>query len=132
MEIWKNVIEFEGLYLVSNKGTIKRHPNAYLLSNTHIKEHIIKPHINHCGYYYVDLCKNGKKTRKTIHQLVATAFIPNFHYGDLINHIDGNKLNNNLNNLEKTTTRDNELHKYANNLGKKSGDSKYNNVYLIL
>lgn len=129
MEEWKEVVDFEGLYLVSNLGNIKRHPNASLLSKTHNKDtNSRKLYKNHCGYYYLDLCKNGKKIRKTVHQIVAAAFIPGFHYGDTVNHIDGDKANNAVSNLEKTTNSANEIHKYAHGLGKKAGKSKYHNV----
>lgn len=128
MEIWKDVLNFEGLYQVSSKGNIRRHPDSYLHSKTHTKSLERKLQINRLGYYYFDLCKNGKKYRKTVHQIVMASFNPNFHYGDPINHIDGNKLNNSLNNLEITTSSDNEIHKHSHNLGKKPGKSKYRNV----
>lgn len=128
MEIWKDVVDFEGLYQVSNYGNFRRHQNCYLKSKTHTRSIERSKQINYLGYYYVDLSKNGKKYRKTVHQLVMTAFYPNFHYGDLVNHIDGNKLNNRLDNLEPTTPSDNEVHKYSHNLGKKPGKSIYRNV----
>lgn len=129
MENWKEVVDFEGLYLVSNLGNIKRHPNAKLISKTHnTANEPRKPLLNRLGYLYIDLCKDGKKYRKTVHQIVAAAFIPGFHYGEIVNHIDGIKTNNAVTNLEKVSASDNEVHKYANGLGNKPGKSKYHNV----
>ena len=132
MENWKEVVDFEGLYLISDQGNLIRHPKAKELSKTHnTANKPRKPQLNYLGYLYVDLCKNGKKYRKTVHQLVAAAFIPNFHYGDIVNHIDGDKTNNVVTNLEKVSTSENEIHKYAHGLGNKPGKSKYHNVHII-
>lgn len=100
MEIWKPVIGAENHYLVSNFGNVKR------IS----KDKIIKPFLNK-GYLMVAMSVNNTKIRKTIHQLVARAFFDNFEYGDIVNHIDGNKLNNKLDNLEKSTYSLNNTHK---------------------
>ena len=87
-EIWKEITEYEGLYWVSNLGHVK---NKY--------DKILIPEIR-SGYYSVDLCKNGKHKKHRIHRLVAEAFIPNPDNLPQVNHIDENKVNNNVDNLE--------------------------------
>ena len=133
MELWKSVVDFEGLYQVSSLGKVRRDPDACLLSRTHNNSHNLERKLckNKLGYLYLDLCKDGKKYRKTVHQLVMAAFNPNFKYGMIVNHIDGDKTNNSITNLEITTTSANEVHKYAHALGKKAGKSKYWNVHTI-
>lgn len=62
------------------------------------------------GYYYVELCKDGKGYKKDIHRLLGEHFIDGYFEGAVINHIDGNKLNNDLDNLEWVTFSDNLQH----------------------
>lgn len=124
-EVWKDVVDFEGLYQVSNKGNFRRHEN----SNFKTKERTL--HLNRLGYLYATLSKKGKSVKKTVHQLVARAFIPNFEYGDVVNHIDGNKLNNWVSNLEKSNHQDNNIHSYTTGLRSKPGSSKYHYVHIV-
>jgi hypothetical protein len=127
IEIWKDVVDFEGLYQISNKGNFRRHPDKQGKGkNPKSLKRAIS--INRLGYEYVDFCKKGKKSKKTVHQLVAAAFISGFVYGQNINHIDGDKKNNNLCNLEKTNYIENNLHAHRIGLVKKPGKSKYHNV----
>ena len=123
-EIWKDVIDFEGLYEISNKGNFRRHQN--LTSNT-----ARKTHENRLGYLYASLHKENKRYKKTVHQLVAKAFIENFNYGDPVNHIDGNKQNNAITNLEKTTASENNLHAHTLGLRSKPGKSPYHCVHIV-
>lgn len=103
-EIWKDIAGYEGLYQVSNQGnvraTIRRGTNG---SN-------LKLRINVVGYYYVNLFKNGKGKNQLVHRLVTTAFLPNPLGKPQVNHKDGNKLNNNLDNLEWSTPKENTQH----------------------
>ena len=106
MEKWKDIKGYEGKYQVSNYGRVKSlYTNK--LKNTAIKN---------TGYECVDLYINGKRENKTIHRLVAMAFITNPNSYKVINHIDGNKVNNNANNLEWCTQSYNIKHSYDNNL----------------
>ena len=106
MEIWRDIHGYEGKYQVSNYGRIKS------LYTNKLKKATIK----NWGYKCVDLYLNGKRENKTIHRLVAMTFIPNPNGYKVINHIDGNKLNNNVNNLEWCTQSYNIKHSYDNNL----------------
>lgn len=124
-ELWKDVVDFEGLYQVSNKGNFRRHENSSFKT---IERTL---HLNRLGYLYATLSKKGKSVKKTIHQLVARAFIPNFEYGDVVNHIDGNKLNNWVNNLEKSNYQDNNIHAYTTGLRSKPGSSQYHYVHIV-
>ena len=123
-EIWKDVVEFEGLYEVSNLGTFRRHHS--LTPNTSRKVHE-----NRLGYLYASMSVKGKTYKKTLHQLIARAFIEGFNYGDPVNHIDGNKHNNAVTNLEKTTASDNNIHAHTLGLRSKPGSSKYHYVHIV-
>lgn len=70
------------------------------------------------GYSVVVLYKDNKRTTKSVHRLVVNAFIPNPNNKPEVNHIDGNKNNNEISNLEWNTRRENQLHAYAHNLRK--------------
>ena len=120
-EEWKDVVDYEGIYQISNKGNFRRNP---------LKPRKAKypKQINRLGYEYVSISKHGKKMNKTIHQLVAAAFIPDFRYGMHVNHKDGNKTNNCLNNLELTNPVHNNTHAAALPTTTKQGKSKYYNV----
>ena len=103
-EIWKDIKDYEGLYQVSNLGNVKR--NNHILYKTKRT------------YYGVILSKNNIKKYKNIHRLVAETFIPNPDNKPQVNHIDGNKLNNNKNNLEWVTISENGKHAYRIGLEK--------------
>lgn len=110
-EIWKDVVGFEGKYQISNYGRIKRLTYAIIRSNGKKqtwKEKILNPTKDASGYYGIRSCtknniKNGTMITLRIHRLVAEAFIPNPNNYNHINHIDGNKLNNRVDNLEWCT-----------------------------
>ncbi len=116
---WKPIKGYEGLYEVSNIGEIKALERLKNCNKGYgkIKEHIMKPNHCKCEYYRVPLTDyNHKRKYYLIHRLVAQAFIPNpNNYGD-VNHKDGNKLNNNVDNLEWCTRSDNLIHAYNNGL----------------
>lgn len=106
MEIWKPIKGYEGLYEVSNLGRVKSLPRR----GTYGIEHILKPSPNKKGYPQVQLCKNSEYCPKRVHRLVAENFIPNPDNLPQVNHIDGNKLNNNVENLEWCTNEYNYKH----------------------
>ena len=126
-EIWRDIPEFEGYYEISNLGRVKtkaRNIKKFLKYNYHnqpIKERIIKQRLTQ-GYPSVSLWKDRKLYNKTLHRLLAKAFIPNPNNYPVVNHIDGNKLNNSLDNLEWCTHQHNTNEAYRlglNNISKK-------------
>ena len=110
MEIWKKIKGFEN-YEISNLGRVK--------SNNLKKEKILKFRITKTGYYRVMLQKNCFKKELLVHRLVAEAFIPNKENKKEVNHIDLNKSNNRVENLEWTTRSENIAHSYLNGRNKK-------------
>ena len=92
MEVWKDIEESGGRYEVSNKGRVRNKET----------QHILKPGIK-CGYEQVALRCGAITKHRNIHRLVAIAFIPNPKNLGYVNHIDENKKNNNVENLEWCT-----------------------------
>lgn len=129
LEIWKDVVGYEGLYQVSNLGRVKSVARIIYKDYRNSKTAVIKgiakqkrgdvimqPFIKKTGYYTVSLTKDHKKKTKMIHQLVAKAFIPNPENKEMINHIDCNTLNNRVDNLEWCTNSENQIHAMKNGL----------------
>lgn len=110
-EIWKDVIGFEGKYQISNFGRIK----SLNYNNTH-KEKIMKLSLDKYGYTKLSIAKNNKDYSKTIHRLVAQAFIPNPENKSQINHKNGVKTDNRVENLEWCTVSENHKHAFKNKL----------------
>lgn len=124
-EIWKDIPEYERLYQVSNKGRI-RSLTHYARNNKDggmrlIEGMILSPFATPTGYMQVLLSK-GKDIRKKhyVHRLVATAFLSNKSNLSDVNHIDGNKSNNVVDNLEWCTHKDNQRHMVQNRMTKKA------------
>lgn len=107
-EKWKDIIGYEGIYQISSHGSIK--------SLKYKKERILKPFLDTCGYLSIDLCNHCIEDYRRIHRLVAEAFIPQIVGKNYVNHKDGNKANNNVNNLEWCTASENVTHAYKNGL----------------
>lgn len=113
-EVWKSINEY-GDYMVSNKGRVKS--TSYLGHNGVCR--IMKPAVDHKGYMRISLWgSNGRKSFR-IHRLVAEAFIPNEELKTEVNHKDGNKQNNVVENLEWCSARENVLHAYQSGLKEK-------------
>ena len=112
IEVWKNIPEFES-YQVSNLGNVK--------SLKYGKERIRKQTIGGGGYYRLCLMKNKKPHKKIVSQLIAIAFLNHKPCGNkmVVDHIDTNKLNNKLYNLQVITNRENT------SKDRKNGSSKY-------
>ena len=102
--IWKDVEGFEGLYKVSNEGVVISTPR------NGAKGKVMKQYDMKRGYRQYDLRKNGKRHHAYVHRLIAIHFIANPENKPFVNHIDGNKLNNNIENLEWVTSKENMQH----------------------
>jgi hypothetical protein len=109
-EIWRKIEEFKN-YEVSNLGNV-RSLNYRRTGETKI----LKLGKDKNGYLYICLWENGKQYFKTVHRLVATAFISNPQGKPQINHINGDKENNRVSNLEWCTGKENCQHAYNTGL----------------
>jgi hypothetical protein len=116
MENWKDIKGYEGLYQISDKGVVKGLKRIILSrwgTPKEWKEKTIKTIVDHLGYCRVSLCKNGSVKTGKIHRLVAETFL---NGEGAINHKDGNKLNNDVNNLEFCTNKENLHHAFISGL----------------
>lgn len=120
VEIWKPVVNFESRYEVSNLGRIKS-----LISirnganNNSISSKILKQYTSRCGYQRVCLIsEDGKRNYKSVHRIVISTFRGKDSEKNQVNHINGIKADNRLENLEWVTQSENMLHAYAIGLEK--------------
>ena len=106
-EIWKEIVDYEGLYAVSNLGRVKRLKTDKKngTGNYARNEHIVSQQQNNKGYYSVSLYKNNIRKQLLVHRIVATAFIANANNYPIVNHIDENIKNNSVENLEWCTQK---------------------------
>jgi hypothetical protein len=116
MEIWKDIKGYEGLYQVSNEGRVKalnRVVKSRWGTPKPLKAKEIREVVDSLGYSRLSLCQDGKVKAHKIHRLVAEAFL----IGEgQINHIDGNKQNNHVSNLEFCTQQENNIHAHETGL----------------
>jgi hypothetical protein len=122
MEIWKNIEGYENVYQVSNYGRVRSLDRETLIVKgsgleykCFYKGKFIKPRIGDRGYLYVNLSTGNRKSYK-VHRLVAKQFLEKIPNKSIVNHIDGNKLNNNASNLEWCTTSENVKHAFDTGL----------------
>lgn len=99
-EIWKDIEGYDGIYEVSSWGRVKNSRTG----------RVLKAGKDIYGYLFVNVYKNGKRTNYKVHRLVAQAFIPNPQNKPQVNHIDENKENNYVENLEWCTAKENNNH----------------------
>ena len=127
-EIFKDIPKYEGVYQISDLGRVKSLPKEWVAGTGGVRSHngkFLKPVVGGNGYFNVALYREGKRKTKNAHQLVAIAFLnhtPNGYNGLIVDHIDNDKSNNNVNNLQLISTREN-LSK-----DRKGGTSKYAGV----
>lgn len=116
-EIWMPIPGYEGLYEASSQGRIKSLPKNGR------KEKIISQYINNRnGYCYMSLCKSGKRRTVRVHKYIILAFKGKSPDGKpQVNHIDGNKANNRIENLEYCSQSENMIHAYLTGLEKRKG-----------
>lgn len=130
-EIWKSIPGYEGLYEVSNFGNVKRLARKRIIStgvSKPLSEKILKKFTGKFGYIHVNLYKNKKLKQHRVHRLVMLAFTHMPNDKTNVNHIDGNKSNNNLSNLEWCSHKENTIHAYKIGLAKgRPGEQNSNN-----
>lgn len=97
-------------YTVDEQGNIESYRGFGRKPKRRISGYPIKPTADHKGYLYVTLCNSDSNKRHFVHKLVAVAFIPNPDRKPQVNHIDGNKLNCKVSNLEWCTNQENHDH----------------------
>ena len=124
-EEWKQIEGYEGMYEVSNFGRVRsvaRIVKASYGSQRNAYSRVLKPYTNRLGYQYVVLSKDGKTLTRSLHRLVAMAFIPNPNEYSIINHKDENPRNNRADNLEWCT----QMYNVHYGTGMERGNAKSN------
>lgn len=129
-EIWKQIKGYEGLYEISSLAKVKSISRLRTGGNNAIRERIMKPYLSRTGYHKVVLSKNKQDKHISVHRLIALVFVgepPTDKHE--VNHIDGNKLNNSIDNLEWVTRSQNLSHAYklglkVGNIGEKNNTTK--------
>lgn len=119
MEIWKSTTVLPGLFEVSNLGNVKCKSRNVIGNNGGVRffdEKIQKQRLNRDGYYRLTLKGNGKRIDVTTHKLVAIAFIPNEENKPFVNHKNGIKTDNRVENLEWCSASENVTHAVKNRL----------------
>lgn len=124
MEIWKDIAQFNGKYQVSNLGNVRsvtrtvtqRSPKGGVSVRT-LKGKTLKPKVTKNGYLELRLwAENSKGISVRVHRLVAEAFIPNPENKPQVNHKNGNKVDNSVDNLEWVTCQENVQHATKNGM----------------
>jgi hypothetical protein len=129
-ELWADIPGYENKYRVSNYGRIISLSRRDSIGRN-LQEKFLKPQLDGKSYYFVALWNNNSYKQYGIHQLVMLAFVGGYPYGTEINHKDGRKTNNNLDNLEYVTPSQNKQHAWDNGLSKttdKKIRSSINNI----
>lgn len=125
-EIWRPIEATQGKYEISNCGRLRSVDRIRVDSlgkSYAMRGQIRKPSLNACGYYAIPLTWDGQGKSYLIHRLVAECFLSNFSNKLEVNHIDGNKLNNHVSNLEMVTKLENMRHSYKHGLHNGYGEN---------
>jgi hypothetical protein len=119
----RDVKGYEGLYFVNEFGEIYSYPKK-----TRKGVRKMLTHKNKNGYLSIDLCKNGNIKKYSLHRIIALAFLDNIENKEQVNHINGNKHDNRIENLEWSTRSENQKHSIETGLrsakGEKNSQSK--------
>ena len=131
-EVWKDIDGYEGSYQVSNMGRVRSVDRVVTFSDGSVRKYkgkVRKLSLDAKGYEQVTLSNGNRYNTKRVHRLVLETFKPHVNMKDLqVNHMDGNKLNNHLTNLEWVTGRDNILHAYDTGLITNIGEGSPNAI----
>ena len=132
-EIWKEIPNYEGFYEASNLGKIRSvsHIVPCKGGTRFVKGKLKKLQTNHKGYLITTLSKENQLFTFSVHQLVAMTFIPNFQKSTVLNHINGIKTDNRVQNLEISNPSHNQLHAVRTGLVNPTGLSQYRYVYYV-
>jgi hypothetical protein len=108
----KEISGFEGTYWISLSGQVTSHIRKGSSRG------VVKPYLNNRGYMIVSLYKDGNRTNRSVHRLVASHFIDNPRHLEFVNHINGDKTDNSISNLEWCTSSENSKHAILTGLRK--------------
>lgn len=114
-EEWRPVVGYEGFYMVSSLGNVRLLDRSGFRKNGRffqVRSKLKKPYLTKLGYYRLHMEKNKQTKHIFVHRLVAEAFIPNPENKPFINHINGIKTDNRVENLEWCTASENLIHSY--------------------
>lgn len=124
MESWKDIPSYEGIYQASNTGKIRTHKNKTTMTARHgvrkWAQRELKQKVSKDNCHRVSLWKEGKEKTHLVHRLVASAFLKKVEGMDYINHIDGDRNNNHIDNLEWCDHKINNNHAFDTGLIKSS------------
>ena len=138
-EVWKDIPNYEGSYQVSDMGRVRSVDRIVTDKDGRVRKfkgRVLKLGVNISGYEYLTLSNGGRCNAKTVHRLVLGTFKPHVNMEHLeVNHMDGNKLNNHLTNLEWVTRLDNMLHAHGTGLinikGERNPNAKFSKVDIL-
>lgn len=122
MEIWRDIPKYEGNYQASNLGNIRTHENKTTYTSKHgvrkWKQRELKQKVSKDKCHRVSLWTKGKEQTWLVHRLVALAFLEKPEGKDCINHKDGDRCNNHIDNLEWCDYKENSNHAFDTGLAK--------------
>lgn len=118
LQLWADIPGYEGLYQINSIGEVRSLPKIRLIRNKQqfYSMRLLKAAPTNNGYLIVSLWKNGEIKRCHIHRLIAETFIPNPLNKEQVNHINGVKSDNRIENLEWATQSENTIHAFKNGL----------------
>jgi hypothetical protein len=119
MNNWKDIEGYEGLYQVNNQGQVKSLKRERICKNGSVKiyhEKFLNGFVNNIGYLCFDLYNDSGRKNIKAHFLVASNFCEGYSSGLVVNHKDGNKVNNHYSNLEWITQKENAIHAFKNRI----------------